>query len=173
MKSRHSGLRGTLRSLGPLAVLLGTAFLFVAARLEIHPSPEAVGGNGSAIGIGYLEDAYIYCWEEGDEGRLVLWQTSDNQTVGSFVRGRRVFATGCYSHIPHCILIFMEFTSDLTGEYRCMSLRPGTPSVFSRIIIQEATPSRSVLDVGRCRLRAGAGEAAACLDSNSSRYVCI
>lgn len=142
----------TLRS--PVAFFL-LAVLFscsIAAHLVIHSSQGASNNNNNnTIEIGFLEEAYVYCWEGDKEhvDRLVVWQTSDNQTIGTFMQGRRAFTTGCRAHLPHCILSFIDFTGDMAGEYRCTSLRPGTPPITSSVIIKGLT-STATVTVGRC-----------------------
>ncbi|XP_063886073.1 uncharacterized protein LOC135114221 [Scylla paramamosain] len=164
---RHNPDQRRLREIFRIYVL-AASILFVAARLEIHPSPGIISDNTS-MEIGAKDEVYIYCWEgeEKDQNRWVVWQTN-NGTVGSFVQGRRVFVVGCYSRIPHCILIFMDFRSDLADWYGCLSQQPGTPTVSSWVYIKDAPPSRRVVDVGCCRPWAKAGEAAACLANNST-----
>lgn len=165
MKPVHQSLKMTLRTSAALLLLLGAVCLCsVTAHLVIHASSGSVSNNDTTIQISYMEEAYIYCWE-GDEvhkDRLVEWQTSDNQTVGSFMRGRRAFTTGCHARLPHCILVFMDFGSDVAGEYRCLSLLPGTPPIYSRVFFEEA--ARSEVTAGRCW--AAADEEAACLDGD-------
>ncbi|MPC53353.1 hypothetical protein E2C01_047242 [Portunus trituberculatus] len=164
---RHKPEQRCLRELFRIYVL-AVSMLFVAARLEINPSPEIIHNNTSMM-IGDWSEAYIYCWEgeERDQDRLVLWQKK-NRTVGSFVQGSRVFVVGCSSSIPHCILTFMDFRSDLVDWYGCLSQQSGTPTVSSWVHVQEAPSSRHVVDVGCCRPWAKTGKAAACLANNST-----
>lgn len=158
MKTDH---RSPYTSRSPAAALLLVVALLLmllaavclcpaAADLVIHSSSGAADNSSVTIEVSYLEEAYVYCREGNKEhaDRLVVWQTSDNQTVGSFMQGSRVFTTGCRAHLPHCILVFVDFGSDVAGEYRCMSLLPGTPPISTSVVFKEV-PS-TVVTAGRC-----------------------
>lgn len=167
MEPVHQRPKRTLGTPAALLLLLGAVCLpSVAAHLVIHGSSGAASNNDTTIQIGYMEEAYVYCFEGDEEhkDRLLEWQTSDNLTVGSFMGGRRVFTSGCHARLPHCILVFMDLSGDVAGEYRCWSLLPGTPPIYLRVFIEEVVSSKVTAD----RCWAAEDEVAVCRDGNFS-----
>ncbi|KAK7067233.1 hypothetical protein SK128_012568 [Halocaridina rubra] len=90
----------------------------------LNASGKATIINGTEVSIGYMQEAFVYCFAETEEIQdlhlyRTVWKDPQGCPVREWESDLGVFTLGQWSYLPQSYLVFHDFKDIYAGGYEC------------------------------------------------------